>query len=186
MAEKYASNEYLTGDGSVEGDGARHGLPGDVLQNFGAIVRQGEAGVVPPSNCPVAVDRFRQILRLSSFYHKEPGVWFAEIELLFDYAGVSTQKSKTGAVLVALDCETVMTASDITRDAFSPDIYSLIKHRLISSDSVSSASRLRQLLKAKYPARAYYLSRDKCSNEVIKAFFLDQLSSHCRSALALS
>lgn len=45
-------------------------------------------GGVPGRN-----NRFRQILKLPGFYHKEPRVWFAEIELLFDYAGVVTQKT---------------------------------------------------------------------------------------------
>lgn len=70
-----------------------------------------------------------------------------------------------------------------------------IKNRLISCFAVSSESRLRQLLKGELSgegkpllilSRIRSLSQDKCSGEVIKTVFLDQLPSNCRSALALS
>ncbi|XP_051170474.1 uncharacterized protein LOC127287526 [Leptopilina boulardi] len=139
---------------------------------------------------------FRQMLKLPGFYHKEPGVWLAEIELLFDYAGVTTEKNKAGAVLAALDFETVMTISDIiTQETQPDDIYAQIKQRLISSYAVSSESQLRQLLKGELSGegkqslilnRIKTFSQEKCGEEIIKTVFLDQLPSCCRSALALS
>lgn len=140
--------------------------------------------------------RFRPLLKLPAFYHKEPGVWFAEIELLFDYSRVTREKAKAGAVLSALDFETVMTISDIITQETPPvDIYSQIKQRLISTFAVSSESRLRQLLKGELSGegkpslilnRIKTLSQGKCGDEIIKTVFVDQLPASCRAALALS
>lgn len=164
------SDDFLTDDGSVHDE-----VPGAVPQNNG---------------------RFRQMLKLPGFYHQEPAVWFAEIELLFDYAGVRTEKTKAGAVLAALEFDTVMTISDIITQQTPPaDIYQQIKQRLITSFAVSSESRLRQLLKGELSTegkpslilnRIKNLSQGKCGEEIIKAVFLDQLPNNCRSALALS
>lgn len=209
MARRVNSDEYLTDDGSVEGDGTGDVKPGDDPNGMayrpdvnpnGIGYQPGNntdgIGYQPGNNPSRAEDRFRQILKLPSFYHKEPIVWFAEVELLFDYVGVQTEKTKAGAVLAALDCETVMTVSDIiTLEVSPPDLYSRIKQRLISTFSISSESRLRQLLKGELSgegkpslilSRIRNLSQDKCSDEVIKTVFLDQLPSNCRSALALS
>lgn len=175
MAENANSEDYMTDDGAEEEVNVTGG---------------------PPGNNPRRVDRFRQILKLLGFYHKEPIVWFAEIELLFNYAGVRTEKTKAGAVLAALDLDTIMTISDIITLADSPpNLYQQIKERLISTFSVSLEARLRQLLKGELSgkgkpslilSRIRNLSQDKCSDEVIKTVFLDQLPSNCRSALTLS
>ncbi|XP_051165687.1 integrator complex subunit 5-like protein [Leptopilina boulardi] len=167
---RVGSDDFLTDDGSDH---------------------EGAAGAVRRNT-----NRFRQMLKLPGFYHREPGVWFAEIELLFDYAGVNTEKSKAGAVLAALDFETVMTISDVITSVPSPvDIYNQIKERLIPNYSVSSESRLRQLLKGELSGegkpslilnRIKNLGQGKCSDDIIKTVFLDQLPSNCRSALALS
>lgn len=168
--DRVGSDEFLTDDGSLHEE---------------------VAGAVPQNNY-----RFRQMLKLPGFYHKEPAVWFAEVELLFEFAGVNTEKTKAGAVLAALDFETVMTISDIITQEISPvDIYSQIKQRLIANFSVSSESRLRQLLKGELAGegkpslilnKIKNLSQGKCGDEIIKTVFLDQLPSNCRAALALS
>ncbi|XP_051155193.1 uncharacterized protein LOC127277845 [Leptopilina boulardi] len=174
MARNFNSDEYLTDDGAEEGETVAGG---------------------PPGNNPENRDRIRQILKLPDFYHKEPNVWFAEVELLFDYTGIRTDRTKAGAVMAALDFETIMTISDIiTHEVPPPDLYRQIKQHLIASFSVSSESRLRQLLKGELSgegkpslilSRIRNLSQDKCSDEVIRTVFLDQLPSNCRSALAL-
>ncbi|XP_043483456.1 probable serine/threonine-protein kinase nek1 [Leptopilina heterotoma] len=140
-------------------------------------------------------NRFRPLLKLPGFYHKEPSVWFAQVELLFNYARVNSERAKAGAVLAVLDFETVMTLSDlITLETPPADIYKQIKIRLISNFSVSSEARLRQLLKGELSEegkpslilnRIRALSQGKCSDEIIKTVFVDHLPANCRAALAL-
>ncbi|XP_043462977.1 uncharacterized protein LOC122499012 [Leptopilina heterotoma] len=152
-----------------------------------------EAGV---ANARRSRNRFRPLLKLPGFYNKEPGVWFAEVELLFDYSRVKREKAKAGAVLAALDFDTVMTLSDIiTLENQPEDIYSQIKRRLISTFSVSPETRLRQMLKGEMSEegkpslilnRIRVLSQGKCSDEILKTVFVDHLPANCRAALALS
>lgn len=76
-----------------------------------------------------------------------------------------------------------------------PDLYSKIKERLISNFSISVEARLRLVLKGVVPGdgkpsiilnKIKNLSQDRCSEEVIRTVFLDQLSTGCRVALAVS
>lgn len=57
-----------------------------------------------------------------------------------------------GAVIAALDFESVMVISDIiTAESRAEDIYTEIKNRLISTFAISSEDRLRQLIKGELP-----------------------------------
>lgn len=70
---RLASDDYFTNYGSISGDdvGGANGLQ-------------------------LRVNNIRQILWLPNFYRREPSVWFAEIELLFEYAGIQTKKNGRG------------------------------------------------------------------------------------------
>ncbi|XP_043474042.1 uncharacterized protein LOC122506112 [Leptopilina heterotoma] len=137
-----------------------------------------------------------RIPRLSGFYRSEPSIWFSQAEIMFDYARLTSQKARAGAVISVLDFEVVMSISDLIQaNPARVQLYDDIKQRLISNFSVSPEARLRQLLKGEVPAegkpslilsRIKNLSQGKCSQEIIKAVFLDQLPSSCRATLTLS
>lgn len=75
------------------------------------------------------------------------------------------------------------------------NLYDEIKSRIINNFSISPGNELRQILKGEIftggkPSlilgKIKHLSRGRCSDEVIKAVFMEQLPVHCRSILALS
>ena len=95
-----------------------------------------------------------------------------------------------------LECDHVALVRDIiTADPPHLDIYTRIKNRLISGFSVSAESRLRKLLKGEVLSngkpslllnRLRNLNNNRCSDDVLKTIFLDQLPSHVRAILAMS
>ena len=83
----------------------------------------------------------------------------------------------------------------ITTQPQPADLYMRLKNRLLASFSISSETRLHQLLKGEVifdgkPSlllnRLRNINDDNCSEEVIKAVFLDQLPAKLRGILALS
>lgn len=141
------------------------------------------------------VDSYR-IPKIPKFFADDPGLWFLKVESSFRSARITSQKTRADIVMAELDAEILLCVRDLMSiDPQPDDLYERIKERIISSYAVSSESRLRQLLKGEVltdgkPShilnRLRSLSDAKCSEEILKAIFLDQLPSNHRAILTLS
>lgn len=137
-----------------------------------------------------------RIPKLPGFFRSEPALWFSQAEMMFQYAHLTSERARAGAVCSVLDFDVVLTISDILQaDPPYEFPYTEIKKRLIDNFSVSPETRLRQFLKGDIPgegkpslilSRMRNLSQGKCSDEVIRAVFLEQLPAACRAMLSLS
>ncbi|XP_051172356.1 uncharacterized protein LOC127288761 [Leptopilina boulardi] len=137
-----------------------------------------------------------RILRLPEFIRSDPSLWFAQVELIFESAGIFFQRSKAGAVVTALDYEVVQTFGDLlTNNNFVENLYSAIKKRVIENFSISPEAKLRSILKGEVIgegkrslilSRIRHLGRGRCNDKVLKAIFLEHLPANCRTILAIS
>lgn len=142
------------------------------------------------------VDASYRIPKLCNFFRNEPALWFAQTELLFDYARLTSERARAGAIMAALDCDVIQVIGDLIVSADPiPDLYTQIKKRLIENFSSSPESELRSILKGEIigdgkPSailnRIRHLSRNRCSDEVIRVIFLEHIPANCRAILALS
>lgn len=137
-----------------------------------------------------------RIPKLPGFFRSEPALWFSQAEMMFQYSHLTSEKARAGAVCSILDFDVTLTISDILQAEPPVEFpYSEIKKRLIANFEVSPETRLRQFLKGDIPgegkpslilSRMRNLSQGKCSDDVIRAVFLEQLPTACRAMLALS
>lgn len=51
------------------------------------------------------VEATYRIPKLSSFFREDPGLWFAQAELAFEYAHLRSERARAGAVMPSLDCK---------------------------------------------------------------------------------
>ncbi|XP_051168398.1 uncharacterized protein LOC127286129 [Leptopilina boulardi] len=137
-----------------------------------------------------------RIPRLPTFIRTDPSLWFAQIELIFESAGIFSQRLRAGSVVTALDHEVVQTIGDLlTNNNYVENLYSEIKKRVIENFSLSPESELRSILKGEIISdgkpslilsRIRHLRRGRCSDDVLKTIFLEHLPANCRAVLAVS
>ncbi|XP_051167324.1 uncharacterized protein LOC127285386 [Leptopilina boulardi] len=141
------------------------------------------------------VDNCRSI-KLPTFFRSDPNLWFMQIELMFDCNRIRSERQRAGHIVSVLDYEIVQTISDLL-SANPPleRLYTSIKERIITNFSVSPEKELRSILRGEILtdgkpslilSKIRHLSRGRCSEEIIKAVFLDHLPENCRAILALS
>lgn len=120
------------------------------------------------------VDNLRKLPR---FVSNDSAFWFMQIKSVFNYHRITTE------------------AHHVIADLYPENIFTQIKNQLISTYSVSTETRLRQLLKADISTdgkpsliltRLRSLGDAHCSEEVIKSVFLNQLLASSRAILAAS
>ena len=141
------------------------------------------------------VEAYR-VPRIPAFYREDPSCWFIQIEASFAQAGLRDETTKAHTIIANLDVDLIDHIRDIiTTQPQNADLYTRLKNRLLASFFISSETRLRQLLKGEVisdgkPSLLLNLLRNlndgNCSEEVIKAVFLDQLPAELRGILALS
>ena len=134
--------------------------------------------------------------RIPVFYREDPSCWFIQIEASFAQAGLRDETTKAHTLIANLDADLTAHIRDIITTQPQPaDIYTRLENRLLTSFSISSKTRLDQLLKGEFISdgkpslllnRPRNLNDGNFSEEVIKAVFLDQLPKKLRGILALS
>ncbi|XP_033222797.1 uncharacterized protein LOC117176653 [Belonocnema kinseyi] len=134
------------------------------------------------------------IARVPKFYKQDPTCWFLIVEAALARAKITTEKSKAQELIAQLDPDIVAHVKDIINSQ-PQDIYHQIKDRLIKTYSISSETKLRQLLKGEVvnegkPSlllnRIRSLNDSACSYDVLRSIFLEQLPSSIRAILAMS
>lgn len=147
-----------------------------------------------PADEEAHVDAYKRSIRIPRFYQNNPVVWFNVIEALFRNNSIRSEKSRADIVIAELDADIALSIADLlSLETVPADIYQRIKKRLISTYSASSEAQLRQLLKGEVLSsgkpshilsRIRNLSGGKCSDDILKTIFLDQLPSQHRAILA--
>ena len=141
------------------------------------------------------VDSYRDT-KIPKFFREDPQCWFFQVEASFADARIVTEATKAHSIIANLDTDLIPHIRDIITAVPRPiDQYTQIKNRLISAFSKSSETRLRQLLRGEVFAEAKpslllnrlrSLNDGVCSDQVLKAIFLDQLPSSIRAVLVMS
>ncbi|XP_076657538.1 uncharacterized protein LOC143361781 [Halictus rubicundus] len=123
------------------------------------------------------VDSYRQP-KVPDFFKEDPALWFAQVESSLSAARINNQKTMADVVVAALKYDVVTTIKDI-----------------LFMSPVSAESKLRQLLKGEVLSKGkpsqiltglLNLNDGSCSDEIIRAVFLEQLPSHVRAVLAMA
>ncbi|XP_051171909.1 uncharacterized protein LOC127288476 [Leptopilina boulardi] len=159
-----------------------------VQQNLGDVNNQ-------QVNADVHVDAvYNRRIRVPKFYQNNPVIWFNVVEAVFRNNNIRSEKSRADTVIAELDADVALSIADLLAlETVPADIYQRIKSRLISTYSASSEAQLRKLLKGEVLnsgkpshmlSRLRNLSGGKCSDDILKTIFLDQLPSQYRAILA--
>lgn len=149
-----------------------------------------EAEVVQPR-----VDHYR-VPKIPQFFSADPALWFVQVEASLRSAQITAESTKADIVIAALDFEVVSAIKDlIIQSPRPPDIFNLIKKRIIAVFASSEESNLRKLLKGQVitegkPSlilnRLRALNDGKCDDVIIKSIFLDNLPANMRAILSAS
>ncbi|XP_076284699.1 uncharacterized protein LOC143211121 [Lasioglossum baleicum] len=128
---------------------------------------------------------------LPVFYKQDPSLWFAIVEGSLSEARISNQNMMADLVVVALEFDVLITVKDIPLITPPPeDIYDRIKARIISNYAISVESKLRQCSSEGKPSqiltRLRNLNHGYCSDELIRAIFLEKLPAHVRAILVIA
>lgn len=92
-----------------------------------------------PSVCGVSV-------KLATFWHDKPVLWFAQAEAQFELAGITQDSTKYGHLLSVLDSRLADEVEDIITHPPKENKYENLKSELIKRFSTSKKERVRQLL----------------------------------------
>lgn len=140
------------------------------------------------------IDAYQQRIKVPRFYQNNPTIWFNIIEALFRSKRIRSEKTRADVVIAELDADIALSIADLlTLDPVPDDIYTRVKTRLISTYSASSEAQLRQLLKGEVLSsgkpshilsRIRNLSGGRCSEDILRTIFLDQLPAQHRAILA--
>lgn len=158
------------------------------------IVGLGNAAGVAPGGETLAIN-YRNI-KLPTFFSSDPKLWFVQADLVFECNNIRSERQRAGHIISALDYEIIQTISDLL-SANPPveNLYTQIKERVTTNFSVSPEKELRSILRGEILSdgkpslilsKIRHLSRGRCSEEIIKAVFLDHLPENCRAILSMS
>ncbi|XP_043470227.1 uncharacterized protein LOC122503665 [Leptopilina heterotoma] len=134
--------------------------------------------------------------KLANFFREDPELWFAQAEFSFKNSRIYNERARASAVVSSLDCEVLQIIGDlITSVDLIPNLYTRIREIIIENFASSLESELRRVLQGEslndgkpsaFLNKMRHLSRGRCSDEVLKSIFLENLPPGCRSILAVS
>ncbi|XP_037931296.1 uncharacterized protein LOC119666092 [Teleopsis dalmanni] len=88
----------------------------------------------------------RIAVKIPSFWHARPELWFAQIESQFVTSGVTTEHTKFHSVVASIDGVILAQVSDLVLNMPTENPYSTLKKRLLEEFSISEQKRLKKLL----------------------------------------
>lgn len=97
-----------------------------------------------PKSEPAEV--YRVALRLPPFWPEEPDIWFAQIEAMFEYAGVTNDFTKYNYVVGHLDLQFLKEVKDIIMSPRAINRYEKLKTELLRRLSASQERKVKQQL----------------------------------------
>lgn len=99
----------------------------------------------PGDTREVHSNEFR-LLKLPKFWHKQPKLWFAQVESEFLVYRIRSDEVKYSFVIRHLDEQALIAVSEVIENPPEKDKYSYLKNMLINRFTDSEEKRLRQLL----------------------------------------
>ncbi|XP_064214078.1 uncharacterized protein K02A2.6-like [Tribolium castaneum] len=151
-------------------------------------------GNSPASGTPrPEVEEINSTPKLPPFWHKNPSLWFVQVEAHFHASRVKADLTKYCNVVAALDSYTLQAIEDFLRNPPQADKYERLKAKLITTFTESQEQQLRKLLKEielgdKKPSRLLCemraLAREQVSSEVVRTLWLQRLPPHIQLVLS--
>ena len=134
-------------------------------------------------------------MRLPSFWHENPRLYFSQVEANFELSGISTEKTKSCCLIASLDQQTMLAVSDLIETPDPKEPYTVLKNRLIDTYDISQTERIKTLLQdltladSKPSAllrRMRELAGKNFSEDVIRTIWLSRLPTTVQSILSVS
>lgn len=127
--------KVVAGDGGSSGGDAP--LPQNNENNNGIVSNPIPGGSLNGNQNQIIVDAYR-MPKLPDFVRTDPGLWFAQVEFMFEVGRVTGQRTRAATVVSKLDFEVVQSIADlITSREPIPNLYDEIKNRIINNFSIS-------------------------------------------------
>ena len=135
----------------------------------------------------------RVSIKIPPLWKKNVKIWFVQLESQFEASGISSEDTKYNYVVSSLDPEVAESISDLILNKPTSKPYTTLKGRLIADFTASDGARLKELLQDlelgdKKPTmllrQMKQLSNNQCSDEFLRAIFLDRLPLSAKAILA--
>lgn len=135
-----------------------------------------------------------RLLKLPTFWHKQPKLWFAQLESEFLVFRVRSDDIKYNTVIRHLDEQALVAVSEIVENPPEKDKYLHLKNLLINRFTDSEEKRLRQLLAGielndRKPSELLreikHLAGGSISENILHSIWLQRLPSRIQATLAV-
>ena len=135
-----------------------------------------------------------RLLKLPTFWHKQPKLWFAQIESEFTVYRIRSEDIKYSSVIRHLDEQALVAISEIVENPPEIDKYNQLKKALINRFTDSEEKRLRQLLAGielndKKPTELLreirQLSGGSLADNILHSIWLQRLPYRVQATLAV-
>lgn len=160
-----------------------------------------EINILPSPTEPQVSDPILQIhsnefrlLKLPTFWHKQPKLWFASIESEFTVYRIRSDDIKYSSVIRHLDEQALVNISEVIENPPETDKYNYLKKMLINRFTDSEEKRLRQILAGielndKKPSELLreirHLSGGSLADSVLQTIWLQRLPHRIQTTLAV-
>lgn len=104
------------------------------------------SGNLPPDATSRPRDVAALQLRLPTFWRKNPLVWFAQVEAIFDLHHITSETSRFRHLLCNLSPEVAQEVADVIAAPSSDVPYQQLKQRILERTTASESARLQHLL----------------------------------------
>ncbi|XP_055910580.1 uncharacterized protein LOC129944945 [Eupeodes corollae] len=88
----------------------------------------------------------RVAIRIPSFWHEKPQIWFAQIEAQFKTANISKDSSKFNTIIGAIESQVLTQVSDAVLNPPSENKYENLKSLIIERFGDSEQRKIKKLL----------------------------------------
>lgn len=141
----------------------------------------------------INANEFR-LLKMSTFWHKQPKLWFAQLESEFLVFRIRSENIKYNTVVRHLDEQALVAVSEIVENPPETDKYIQLKNLLINRFTDSEEKRLRQLLAGielndKKPSELLreikQLAGGSIAENVLHSIWLQRLPARIQATLAV-
>nr|XP_034182100.1 uncharacterized protein LOC117605194 [Osmia lignaria] len=133
--------------------------------------------------------------KLPPFWKKNPGMWFIQVESMFNIARITGDDTKYHHIIAQLDRSVLPFVADLLTSPPARGKYDAIKERLINSFDESAKAKLRRVLRSSHlgdEKPSHYLQKlrnlagNQISEVVLRSLFLEQFPENIRSILVIS
>lgn len=135
------------------------------------------------------------MIKLPPFWKENPAVWFAQVELTFAAARITSDEARYRHVGMNLDVAALPYVIDLLTTPPRDNKYVTLKERIITAFGVSETQKLRKLIRGQelgtdkpsnFLQRLRNLTGGQCNDNIIRTLFLEQLPENVQAILAIS